>query len=136
MHAASHVMRASILQGLLQAMAPRHSGRSLVFQVNTGPLVGSHDVLGPLCFRHCFCVVHAGKEAAAARRVAARFATWLAKYVSKQRPPRRDADDVLTRLNTVRGLSRTMATGMHGSLWTHPVAIPCSSGPVWQWTRR
>ena len=76
-----------------------------------------------------FYSVLAGKEAAAARRTAARFTTWLAKYAGKQTPRRRLADDILTRLSKVRGRLCTIAIGLCGnfcSLWQAAATVPQS----------
>ena len=58
-------------------------------------------MLSMLASEFALCCVLAGKEAAVARRTAARFTTWLAKYADKQTPRRRLADDILTRLSKV-----------------------------------
>ena len=73
-----------------------------------------------------FYSILAGKEAAAARRTAARFTTWLAKYADKQKLRRRTDDDILTRLKKVRGLLCTVAIGLCGSfcsVWQAAAAV-------------
>jgi hypothetical protein len=90
---------------------------------------GPHNVLSMLASEFALCCVLAGKEAAAARRTAARFTTWLAKYADKQKLRRRTNDDILTRLSKVRGRLCTIAVGLCGSfcsLWQAAAAVPQS----------